>query len=81
MKTQKKLVRKRAGLEVVAASAAPSGKLWWYAAGIFALVYAGFQAYGLVLNGPFVFDDGYLPSACPISRMNCAIGLAPTVPC
>ena len=28
---------------------------------VYALVYAGFQTYGSVLNGPFVFDDSYLP--------------------
>ena len=54
MKTQKK-TRKRAGLEVVEAPAAPSALRWWYLAGIFALAYAGFQAYGLVLNLADVF--------------------------
>jgi protein O-mannosyl-transferase len=65
MKTQKKTGRKRAVVEVVAAPAAQANKRWWYAAGIFALAYAGFQAYGLVLNGPFVFDDGFLPFRVP----------------
>jgi protein O-mannosyl-transferase len=63
MKAQKKN-RKRA-TEVVAASPAQSSTRWWYLAGILVLVYAGFQAYGAVLNGPFVFDDAYLPFRVP----------------
>ena len=63
MKAQKKN-RKRAGLEVVAA-APRADRRWWYVAGICALAYAGFQAYGSVLNGPFVFDDRFLPFRVP----------------
>jgi protein O-mannosyl-transferase len=63
MKAQKKN-RKRT-TEVIAASQAHGGNRWWYLAGILVLVYAGFQAYGVVLNGPFVFDDAYLPFRLP----------------
>jgi tetratricopeptide (TPR) repeat protein len=64
MKTQKKS-RKRAQTEVMAATAPRNNRRWWYLAGIFALAYAGFQAYGAVLNGPFVFDDSSLPFRVP----------------
>lgn len=42
-----------------------SSTVWWYAAGIFLAFFAGFEAYGPVLNGPFVFDDRYLPFNLP----------------
>src|SRR5690242_13753259 len=64
MKAQKKAARKKPAAAVAAAPAAWP-PVWWYAAGIFLLCYAGFQAYGLVLNGPFVFDDSYLPFRSP----------------
>jgi tetratricopeptide (TPR) repeat protein len=63
MKAQKKF-RKRAGPE--AAGTAPrTDRRWWYIGGVLALAFAGFQAYGSVLNGPFVFDDGALPFRVP----------------
>jgi protein O-mannosyl-transferase len=64
MKAQKKTHRRKTTAAVSAAPAVwpPS---WWYVAGIFAFCYAGFQAYGAVLNGPFVFDDSYLPFRSP----------------
>src|SRR6266542_2952135 len=65
MKAQKKISRKRTAVAVAAAPAAAWPPAWWYAAGIFGLCYAGFQAYGSVLNGPFVFDDSYLPFRSP----------------
>src|SRR5260370_12277417 len=58
MKAEKKAARKRTS--AVATPVAGAGRWWWYAIGIFILAYAGFQAYGAVLNGPFVFDDSYL---------------------
>jgi protein O-mannosyl-transferase len=64
MKAQKKATRRHAAVAAAPAPAAPKAA-WWYAAGIFALCYAGFQAYGQVLNGPFVFDDSYLPFRVP----------------
>jgi tetratricopeptide (TPR) repeat protein len=64
MKAQKKS-RKRAGTEVIAATLPRADKRWWYVAGVFALAFAGFQAYGSVLNGPFVFDDSFLPFRVP----------------
>src|SRR6476469_2506389 len=64
MKAQKKAARKKPAAAVAAASAVwPPA--WWYAVGIFLLCYAGFQAYGSVLNGPFVFDDSFLPFRVP----------------
>jgi tetratricopeptide (TPR) repeat protein len=65
MKPQKKLSRKHGGVATAPAPAVSSKRWWWYAAGIFALAYAGFQAYGAVLTGPFVFDDAYLPFRRP----------------
>jgi hypothetical protein len=59
MKTQRKSGRKQAAVEVVTPAAAPSGKRWWYVAGILALAYGDFQAYGSLRNGPFVFDDSF----------------------
>ena len=63
MKAQKKAGRKRTA--VVAAQPARSRRWLWYAIGIFVLAYVGFQAYGAVLNGPFIFDDSYLLFRAP----------------
>src|ERR1700730_5875883 len=65
MKGQKKAAKRQLGLGAARAAHPASTRWWWYAAGIFALAYAGFQAYGAVLNGPFVFDDRYLPFRVP----------------
>jgi tetratricopeptide (TPR) repeat protein len=69
MKTQKK-IRKRAAPEAAPAATPRASRRWWYVAGICALAFAGFQAYGSVLNGPFVFDDGALPFRMPNFKSN-----------
>lgn len=50
-----------------AAPPGPAPKLrWWpWAIGLFALAYVTFQVYGPALNGPFLFDDIYLPMNRP----------------
>jgi tetratricopeptide (TPR) repeat protein len=65
MKAQKKTARRKTAGAAAAPEPAAWPPKWWYAAGAFALLYAGFQAYGSVLNGPFVFDDSYLLFRAP----------------
>jgi tetratricopeptide (TPR) repeat protein len=65
MKAQKKAARRQSSAAAVAAPAAATDPRWWYIAGFFALCVAGLQAYGSVLNGPFLFDDSYLPFRAP----------------
>lgn len=43
----------------------PRRRLWPYALGIFAALFATFQVYAPVLHGPFIFDDDYLPFRLP----------------
>ncbi len=59
--------RKRARQSEPAAAAPAPWKLrWWHAAlGVLAAAAAVFLAYGPALNGPFVFDDQYLPFFSP----------------
>src|ERR1022692_2742490 len=40
-------------------------KLWMYAIGLAVGLFAAFQAYAPALNGPFLFDDLYLPMTAP----------------
>lgn len=54
-----KTVRSKPAAVAVAAPAKPS--LWPYGAGLLAALVAAFLAYGPALNGPFLFDDRYLP--------------------
>jgi protein O-mannosyl-transferase len=44
----------------------PFRPAWWhYALGFFLLLFIGFEVYQPALNGPFVFDDVYLPFMNP----------------
>ena len=64
VKAQKKLPLQRATVAPAPVPVARSRR-WWYAAGLAILCYVGFQAYGSVINGPFVFDDRSLPFFAP----------------
>src|SRR5579859_2204954 len=49
-----------------AATAVPAGptpwwRLWWIWLGAFAALFGIFEIYGPAIDGPFVFDDRYLP--------------------
>ncbi|MGH9720524.1 MAG: tetratricopeptide repeat protein [Bryobacteraceae bacterium] len=60
--------KKREAQKTRTAVAAPprTGLAWWqYAIAGIVFLYAGFQAYGPALNGPFLFDDTYLPMNMP----------------
>src|SRR5574340_12192 len=41
------------------------GRTWWVWAGLAAAIFAALQVYGPVLDGPFLFDDEYLPFRVP----------------
>ena len=60
MKTKKRDARK-------APEEAPEArsKFWIYCLGIAAGLFAAFQAYAPALNGPFLFDDLFLPMSAP----------------
>src|SRR5690242_12969508 len=46
--------------------ASRSSSDWWmYALGALAALFVVFQIYGPALNGPFLFDDSYLPMNAP----------------
>ncbi|MGH9656899.1 MAG: tetratricopeptide repeat protein [Bryobacteraceae bacterium] len=49
-----------------AAPSAPAGPRWWHwALGVFLALFVAFQSYAPALDGPFVFDDNYLPMNQP----------------
>jgi Flp pilus assembly protein TadD len=58
---------KRAKAESSSRKPAVAGKpSWWmYALGLGLALFAAFQIYGPAMNGPFVFDDQYLPFLDP----------------
>ena len=49
----------------VAVEAAPGKFVWWPWAAALAALFLAFEAYSPALNGPFVFDDAYLPFQTP----------------
>src|SRR4026209_1083900 len=71
MKSKKQATRRtpRAQPGHVLAEASPVPR-WPYAAGIAVAVAAAFEVYGPSLNGPFLFDDQYLPFGKPDFPLN-----------
>ncbi len=66
MKTSKhKVPLATTTVSTLTAPAAWTFKWWHYALGLFALFFIAFEVYGPALNGPFVYDDVYLPFMNP----------------
>src|SRR5229473_2182269 len=55
----------RGSAKAVQAAGLPRKKYWPYALALAAVVIAAFEVYGPSLNGPFLFDDNYLPFGVP----------------
>jgi tetratricopeptide (TPR) repeat protein len=64
MKKSKRL-RQAEPRAAVAVEAAPRKFVWWPWAAALAALFLAFEAYSPALNGPFVFDDPYLPFLTP----------------
>jgi protein O-mannosyl-transferase len=67
MKARKQEARKagRAAAKTAVAIPSPRASRWPYALGFLVALAAAFQVYGPSLNGPFLFDDHYLPFSVP----------------
>src|SRR4051794_25202862 len=63
-RTKRRESRKPAGT-TPAPRQKPVAKLWPYALAVFIGLFAVMKAYGPALNGPFLFDDVYLPAGRP----------------
>ncbi|HLY19316.1 MAG TPA: tetratricopeptide repeat protein [Bryobacteraceae bacterium] len=57
--------KRRAEKPATAPASKPSRRWWIYPAATAVALYLAFQVYAPALNGPFVFDDGYLPYHSP----------------
>src|SRR5579864_197375 len=55
----------RTAAKTAAAIPGPRAARWPYALGFLVALAAAFQVYGPSLNGPFLFDDHYLPFSVP----------------
>jgi tetratricopeptide (TPR) repeat protein len=64
MKKSKK-PRQAEARTAVAVATAPGKFVWWPWAAALAALFVAFEAYSPALNGPFVFDDPYLPFLTP----------------
>jgi tetratricopeptide (TPR) repeat protein len=74
MKAKKQHIKEtgRGAVKRVAVAEPPRTVLWPYFLGAFLSLAAAFWAYGPALNGPFIFDDRYLPfgvSNFPVDSM------------
>jgi tetratricopeptide (TPR) repeat protein len=65
MPAKTKKAKRRRQVTVVSAPLKTSPKWWHYALALFVLAQAAFLVYGPALNGPFLFDDLYLPMSHP----------------
>src|SRR5207249_10714176 len=55
----------RSSAKAVRAAEQPRKKYWPYALALAGVLIAAFEVYGPSLNGPFLFDDNYLPFSVP----------------
>ncbi len=66
MKSNKKALPKQTAVPSAQAKEIPAGFAQWRTPlAVLGLLFVLFQVYGPALNGPFVFDDRYLPFAVP----------------
>src|SRR5207244_10721480 len=60
----------RSSAKAVRAAEQPRKKYWRYALALAGVLIAAFEVYGPSLNGPFLFDDNYLPFCVPNFRLD-----------